>query len=66
MDNAIIRTIYHPLIALPSLYLTDLMFSVDFSVTAALLRVASGLLIRLTRLLTRTVAAIRNDQRCYA
>ena len=53
MEDLISRAIYHPLVALPAFYLTDLMCNVDYSLVSAFLVLASGLTFRLARLLSR-------------
>jgi hypothetical protein len=52
MEDLLSRALYHPLLALPTFYLTDLMFNVDCSVVCALLVLASVSVFRLARLLT--------------
>ena len=49
--NVITRAIYHPLIAVPSVFLNNLMLNVDFSIPAALFSLTYGLMISLARTL---------------
>ncbi len=56
MKDPISRAIYHPLVALPTFYLTDLMCSVDYSLVGALLVLASASTFRLARFLSRWVS----------
>jgi hypothetical protein len=53
MEDLISRAIYHPLVALPTFYLTDLMCNVDYSLVGALLVLAFGSTFRLARLSSR-------------
>jgi hypothetical protein len=53
MEDLISRAIYHPLVALPTFYLTDLMCNVDYSLFGALLVLAAGSTSRLVRLSSR-------------
>ncbi|CAB3782004.1 hypothetical protein [Pararobbsia alpina] len=50
MEDLISRAIYHPLVALPSFYLTNLMCNVDNSLLSALMVLAVGSTFRLARL----------------
>ncbi|HEY2607618.1 MAG TPA: hypothetical protein VGJ10_16770 [Paraburkholderia sp.] len=47
MEDLITRALYHPLIALPTFYLTDVMYRVDNSVIAALLVMSLGAVMHL-------------------
>lgn len=56
MKDLISRAIYHPIVALPMFYLTDLMCSVDCSLVGAFLVLASAITFRLALLLSRWVS----------
>jgi len=49
MEALISRAIYQPLVALPTFYLANLLYNVDYSVTAAVLVLAFGSTFRLLR-----------------
>lgn len=53
MENLISRAIYHPLVALPTLYLTDLLCKVDYSPGGAFVVLAFASTLRLARLTHR-------------
>jgi hypothetical protein len=53
MESLINRVIYHPLVALPMFYLTDLMCNLDSSLAAALLVIASTVALGLARMLEK-------------
>jgi hypothetical protein len=53
MESLINRAIYHPSVALPVFYLTDLMCNLDSSLAAALLVIASTVALRLARMLEK-------------
>ncbi|NPT56920.1 hypothetical protein [Paraburkholderia elongata] len=61
MEDLIGRAIYHPLVALPTFYLTDLMCKVDYSPVIALLVLASGSTFRLARLSSRWYRRSRRE-----
>lgn len=49
MDDLLSKTLYHPLIAAATIYLTEVMVSVDSSIGGALVIVAGGLALQLFR-----------------
>ncbi|QBR01502.1 hypothetical protein [Paraburkholderia pallida] len=53
MDDLRTRALYHPLIAAATIYLTEVMVSVDSSVGGALVVLAGGLALQLYRSFTR-------------
>lgn len=55
MEDLINRAIYHPFVALPMFYLTDLMCDVDCSLAVAALVIASTFVFRLSRILETSV-----------
>ena len=61
MEFLINRAIYHPLVALPMFYLTDLMCNLDCSLAAAALVMASTFAFRLSRILETRLR--RNERR---
>jgi hypothetical protein len=61
MEDLISRAIYHPLVALPTFYLTDLMCNVDYSLVSALLVLASASTFWLARHLSRWYLGRRRE-----
>jgi hypothetical protein len=61
MENLISRAIYHPLVALPTFYLTNLMCNVDYSLVGALFVLAAGSTFQLVRLSSRWHRRNRRD-----
>ncbi len=53
MDDLLSKTLYHPLIAAATIYLTEVMVSVDSSIGGALVIVTGGLALQLYRSFTR-------------
>jgi hypothetical protein len=51
MGNLINRAMYHPLVALPTVYVMNLMFCVDYSLAGALLALASESICQIVRLI---------------
>jgi hypothetical protein len=61
MEDLISRAIYHPLVALPTFYLTDLMCNVDYSLVGALLVLVSASTLPLARLSSRWYRSNRRE-----
>jgi hypothetical protein len=51
MDDLINRTVYHPAIAHPAIYLTEIMSRVDWSIGAAIVVLLGALSVQLLRML---------------
>jgi hypothetical protein len=51
MDDLIDRTVYHPAIAYPAIYLTEIMSRVDWSIGAAIVVLLGALSVQLLRTL---------------
>jgi hypothetical protein len=63
MESLINRAIYHPSVALPVFYLTDLMCNLDSSLAAALLIMVSSLALRLARMLEKRLRGNERRER---
>ena len=61
MESLINRAIYHPLVALPMFYLTDLMCNLDCNLAAAALVTVSTFAFHLSRILKTRLD--RNERR---
>lgn len=59
MDNLMSRTLYHPAIAHPVIYLTETMSRVDWSIGAAMVVLLGAAAIQLLRSLGRNGAPVR-------
>ncbi|MFL9937292.1 hypothetical protein P0D88_52315 [Paraburkholderia sp. RL18-103-BIB-C] len=64
MESLINRAIYHPLVALPMFYLTDLMCNLDCSLAVATLVMASTFACHLSRILKTRLRRNKRRERC--
>ena len=61
MDELISRAIYHPLIAPVMLYLSNLLYSVDYSLWRAALIIFGAVALRFIRTLTRENSSLADE-----
>jgi hypothetical protein len=64
MESLINRAIYHPLVSRPMFYLADLMCTLDCSLAAAALVMASTFAIHLSRIFKTRLRRNKRRERC--